>query len=133
MLQIVKNNAKLIIVVRQDLTPGYQAVQGGHALSEFCLEHNDIAKSWHKNSNYLAYLSVKDEKELLFLIDKAQSRGIVMSIFQEPDIDNQVTAIAMEPSEESRKLCRSLPCALKEKESNNLIDKNSYKLNNVLI
>ena len=132
MLQIV-NNAKLIVVVRRDLTPAYQAVQGGHALAEFCLQHSDIANSWHKNSNYLAYLSVKDENEMLFLIDKAQSRGITISIFREPDIDNQVTAIAIEPSEASRKLCRNLPCALKENESNGLIDKNNYKNNLVLI
>jgi len=115
------------VVVRRDLTTAYQAVQGGHALAEFCLEHNNIANSWHKNSNYLAYLSVKDEKEMLFLIEKAHSRGITISIFREPDIDNQVTAIALEPSDESKRVCRNLPCALKENNLNGLIDKNSYK------
>lgn len=109
------------------MTPAYQAVQGGHALAEFCLEHTDIANSWHKNSNYLAYLSVKDESDLLFLIEKAHSRGISISIFREPDIDNQVTAIAIEPSGEARRLCRNLPCALKKSESSGLIDKNNYK------
>lgn len=114
------------MVVRRDLSPAYQAVQGGHALAEFCLQHIDIANSWHKNSNYLAFLSVKDESELLFLIEKAQSRGIAISIFREPDIDNQVTSIAIEPSAESKRLCRNLPCALKECDAIG-IDKNSYK------
>ena len=118
-------------MVRRDLSPAYQAVQSGHALIEFCLEHNDIANSWHKNSNYLAYLSVKDELELLFLIDKAQSRGIIVSIFREPDIDNQVTAIAIEPSTEARRLCRNLPCALKECDVIG-IDKNNYKKQTLL-
>ena len=117
----------MIVVVREDLTPAYQAVQCGHSVANFCLEHNDIANSWHKNSQYLAYLSVKDEDALLFLIEKAHSKGITISVFKEPDLDNQVTAIALEPSEESRKLCKNLPCALKDVESTGLIDKNTYK------
>ena len=127
MLQIVKQNAKLIVVTRRDLTPSYQSTQSLHAIAEFCLEHSDIANSWRKNSQYLTYLSVKDESELLFLIEKAHSRRIVISLFREPDIDNQITAIAMEPSDESRRLCRGIPCALKEIESSGQIDKNSYK------
>jgi len=99
----------------------------------FCLEHNDIANSWHKNSQYLTYLSVKDESELLFLIDKAQSRGMAISIFREPDIDNQITAIALEPSAEARKLCKNISCAFKKEQQNGTIDKDSYKQNVVLI
>ncbi len=120
-----------MVVVRRDLTPAYQAVQGGHALAEFCLQHSDIANSWHKNSNYLAYLSVKDETELLFLIEKAQSRGIAISVFREPDIDNQITAIAVEPSAEAKRLCKNLPCALKEHDVIG-IDKNNYKKQTIL-
>lgn len=102
-------------------------------MAKFCIEHNDIANSWHKNSQYLTYLSVKDESELLFLIEKAHSRGIAISIFREPDIDNQITAIAIEPSDDARRLCAGLRCALKESYQNGLIDKNSYKQNTVLI
>lgn len=127
MFQIVEKNAKLIVVGRKDLTAAYSSVQCGHALAQFCLEHNEIANSWLKNSQYLTYLSVKDESELLFLIEKAHLRGITISIFREPDINNQVTAITMEPTDKSRRLCSGLPCALKEYESNDLINKNSYK------
>jgi hypothetical protein len=38
------------------------------------------------------------------------------SIFREPDFDNQVTAIAIEPGENGKKFCSSLPLALKEYE-----------------
>jgi hypothetical protein len=34
-------------------------------------------------------------------------------VFREPDINNEITAIAVEPSEKSRKLCSNLPLALK--------------------
>jgi hypothetical protein len=36
-------------------------------------------------------------------------------VFTEPDIDNQVTAITIEPSVETQKLCSNLPLALKER------------------
>jgi hypothetical protein len=51
------------------------------------------------------------------LIAKLQSRGITMSVFQEPDLDNQITAIAIEPSKEAHKACSSLPLALSERNS----------------
>jgi len=57
-------------------------------------------------------LSVPDEPSLLKLKKKAEIRGLTYSVFQEPDIDNQVTAIALEPGEKSRKLCSNLPLAL---------------------
>jgi len=40
--------------------------------------------------------------------------NIKYSVFKEPDIDNQVTAIALEPSDLTRKLCSNIPLALKE-------------------
>lgn len=104
----------MIVVGREDLSPAYQSVQTGHALALFCIEHNDIANSWHQNSQFLSYLSVKDESKLLFLIEKAHLRGITISIFREPDINNQITAIAMEPTDKSKRLCSGLPCVLKE-------------------
>ena len=108
-------NPKLVVVTRQDLSPGYQAVQAGHALIQFQHEYPEISKKWHSNSNYLALLSTKDEQSLINLISKCQSKDLKVSVFTEPDIDNQVTAITIEPSVETQKLCSNLPLALKER------------------
>jgi len=52
---------------------------------------------------------VENEQQLHSLIENAERKGIKYTIFKEPDIDNQITAITLEPSELSRKLTSSLP------------------------
>jgi len=85
-----------------------------HALREFAKDHPDIDKEWFEKSNYLGFLSVKDEHELIKLAESALAKGIKFSIFREPDIDNQITAIAIEPGQKSKKLCSNLQLGLKE-------------------
>ena len=52
---------KLYIVVKSDLKPGQQAVQGCHAAIQFIYEHLWTAFKWFKNSNHIAFLSVPSE------------------------------------------------------------------------
>jgi pyridoxine 5'-phosphate synthase PdxJ len=63
----------------------------------------------------LACLSIKDEISLKELIKKAESKNIKYSVFIEPDIDNQITSVAFEPSDATRRLTSSLPKMLKNK------------------
>ena len=107
-------NSKLIVVTRRDIHIGYQAVQAGHAAIEFQYDYPEVAKDWHDNSNYLIFLSTDDEAHLKKLIIKATEKGIKYTIFREPDIGNQITAVAFEPSEASRKLTSSCPLMGKE-------------------
>jgi len=46
---------------------------------------------------HLVLGKVKDEPELLKWADRLDAFGIKFSIFREPDMDNQATAIATEP------------------------------------
>jgi len=84
-----------------------------HALRQFTAEHPEIDKLWFEQSNYLGLLSVSDEKELMSLIEQATAHEISFSIFREPDVDNEVTAIALAPGPKSKKLCSRLPLALR--------------------
>lgn len=102
------------MVSRKDLSIGMQAVQSGHAAIQFQHEHPELAKNWFHNSNYLIFLSAKDEEELNSLIDRAQSQNIQVSVFREPDINNEITAIALEPCVQSRKLTSGLQLMRKE-------------------
>lgn len=104
------------------MNAGYQAVQSIHAMRQFTAEHPDIDKEWFTNSNYLGLLAAKDESELLEIIRKAALDDIRYSIFREPDVDNAITAIALEPGEKSKRLCSRLPLALKENKKKQIGD-----------
>lgn len=110
----IKMGDKLFVVTRRDISPGYQGVQSQHALRQFTAEHPERDAEWFKSSNFLAWLSVEDEVELMRLITEAQDRGLRWSAFREPDVGGQITAIAIEPHPETAKICRGLPLALKE-------------------
>ena len=110
----INSTEKLRVVSRRDLPIAYQAVQSGHAAIDFQHEHPELAKEWQTKSNYLAFLTAADEADLIKLITKAILTGIKHTVFREPDIDNQITAVAFEPSEASRKLTSSCPLLGKE-------------------
>lgn len=109
---------KLTTVTRRDLNPGQQAVQSSHSLAQFIFDHPQIAQIWFKDP-YLAQLSVENEEDLNLLIFKLEKSNIKYSIFREPDLNNQITAIAIEPSDKSRRLLSSLPLMLKEYKTTN--------------
>ena len=80
---------KLYVVVRNDLSPSQQAVQAGHALAEYLKCNPDT--EWDNGT--LVYLVV-DEYRLENCILKLRKRNIDWVEFYEPDIGNQLTAIA---------------------------------------
>ena len=108
-------NDKLYVITRRDLAPGYQSVQGMHAAIDFIFHNPEIAADWHNVSNYLGFLSVENEQELVVLAEQAEALGIAFCIFREPDIDDKITAIALAPGHASKKLCSKLPLTLKDK------------------
>lgn len=81
------------MLIRQDLDPAYQSVQAGHAVAQFMLEHPDEWKN-----EYLIYLHVNDIEALARWEWKIQEKDKPYSIFIEPDIGNQPTAIAVKDS-----------------------------------
>ena len=107
---------RLYIAVRADLTPGLQMAQAVHAMAHFCYDHADLAEPWLIKSNFLVIVAVPDEDALLDLIKAAAERGIIRTAVREPDLNQEATAVALEPGAAARRLCASLPLALKAKE-----------------
>lgn len=81
--------SKMYVVVRNDLSPSQRAVQAGHALSEWLL---DDSETW-KNQT-LVYLTARNKDHLENIIYDLQWSDTKYTQFNEPDIDNEVTAIA---------------------------------------
>ena len=82
----------MYIICREDLSPLYAAIQGGHALAAHALEHPEDFKDW--NNSFLIYLKKKNEQGLIKLYDKLTSIGVKCGKFFEPDIGHQLTAIS---------------------------------------
>ena len=94
---------KLYILTDNTLDPIYASVQGGHAVAQWLLDNwqtkrnkdfNEDYPTWEWNNDYLIYLSVDIEKwkELLWRFDPSKFKW---TWFDEPDLNNKTTAIAI--------------------------------------
>jgi peptidyl-tRNA hydrolase len=101
------------VVVRDDLSPGMQMAQAMHAAIEFQHDSPDLAVPWRNDSRYLVVVSVPDELSLYDLVSQACKVGIAFSAFREPDLDYEVTAVALQPGTLARQLCSRYPLALR--------------------
>lgn len=105
---------KLYLITRRDISPGYQGVQACHAMRQFTADHPERDIEWFKSSNYLAFLSVQNEIELMRLLVAASDHGVRTSAFREPDVGGAITAIALEPHPKTIELCKNLQLALRD-------------------
>ena len=81
---------RLYVISRRDLGPSYAAVQAGHALAEYMLH------GWGNWQNeVLVYLGVENENSLYYEMGRAREKGLECHEFYEPDLNNQLTAIAV--------------------------------------
>ena len=105
--------SKLYIAVRADLAPGAQLAQSTHAAFQFSDEWPLLMRGWMQGSNNLVVVAVPNELALAHLATRAVEEGIARTVVREPDFDNTITAVALEPGEVARRLCAQMSCALK--------------------
>jgi len=77
----------LYVLIDKTLEPIYGCVQGGHAVAQWLLSHPN--QKW--NNNYLIYLSA----EIEYWKDKLRFLDVDFTQFNEPDLDNRTTALAV--------------------------------------
>ncbi|HEU4390957.1 MAG TPA: peptidyl-tRNA hydrolase [Blastocatellia bacterium] len=97
------------MLVRQDLPASQQVVQACHALVELMLHNRDdpgIGK-WAQLDRTIVIVVVNDENDLTRWEAELAARGVAHAHFCEPDLNNQMTAIAVHPSAD-RRLFRNL-------------------------
>lgn len=105
----------MVSITRQDITPGYQVVQTAHAIADFIHDHPEVSKQWKDESNSIITLATKDEQSLIALYERLKQVTPYVTAFYEPDVQDQMTAIAVYGTPEIRKKYFSnLPLALKQ-------------------
>lgn len=88
-----------------------------HVAFEFALEFPELALAWHTISNYLVCLSVEDLFELEALQTRL-SKDFKTIPFYEPDLDNEMTAFAIEPHPNVERKVSSIALALTPSKNN---------------
>lgn len=109
----VTADKRLYVVVRNDLLPGLQISQSIHAKDDFTHEHPAEEKRWRDTSNTIIVLSGTSD-QIYSVISKALTHDVKYSRFKEPDLGDQVTAVALEPGEKTVEIVRGLPLALRD-------------------
>lgn len=85
---------KLYIVVRDSLRSGLAAAQAIHAAFLFGEQFPHLKDYWYKEHNNIVVLQHDD---IDALADRLEAAGFRLSRFHEPDLDNQLTSICVEP------------------------------------
>lgn len=91
-----------------------QLAQAVHAAFHFSSDWPAMTRAWLEDSNFLVVVAVPDEDALAELAARAAEEGIIRTLVREPDLDNELTAVALQPGSEARRLCAQLPLALRE-------------------
>jgi len=97
----------MYVLMRKDLDPIYGGVQAGHALAEYSMKGNEhLYKEW--GNSKLVYLGIPDEDILKLWAQKLTDREEDWVGFCEPDLQNELTAVACISTERAFK---NLPLA----------------------
>ena len=99
------------MITHNELPADYQIPQAMHAAMEFSQQFKEECASWHFRSNSVIVLAAKNDKELWEFSQKLKREGLKFSEFREPDIGNELTAIAIVPNERAKKMCSNFPLA----------------------
>lgn len=92
----MNSTTKFYVLVREDLgASGHQLAQAGHAMLDFALTHD--LREWREKSNRLVVLSVQNEQAIFAIWQQCLRKGILTSVFCEPDKHYQATALAIDP------------------------------------
>lgn len=83
---------KMYVLVRNDLSKTYQMVQGAHALAQFALKYPKEFSEWGNST--IVFLGIRNLIEMRIWMRKLFDEDKICIGFMEPDLDNQITAIA---------------------------------------
>lgn len=99
------------MVTHSGLTAGYQVAQTAHAVANFARFDSDAFINWHIQSQYLVALQTSCPETLEALLSRALAAELTVHPFREPDIGDQLTALAFTPDPRNKRFLARLPLA----------------------
>lgn len=96
---------KLYLAVLDGLTAGERVAQAAHAVTEMAVEHPEAFRAWRDNGNTVVCV-VMSAREMERLLASAAMAGDAVVAFCEPDRGGERTAVAVFPSQATRRLLR---------------------------
>lgn len=93
------------------LSSGQQTAQIAHAVADFALHRGESFANWHSTSQFIVSLQTPCTESLEALLQDAHLNGFDTVVFREPDLDDELTAVAFVPNEAVKKYLRKLPLA----------------------
>lgn len=96
---------KLYLIVDATLSSGLKAAQAVHAFHAFVRKHPTQVAAWEPENNVVVLQSTT----LADLARRLEREGLAFSVFHEPDLKGQLTALCVEPR--GKRCVRTLPLA----------------------
>jgi hypothetical protein len=103
---------KLYVVVRSDLPAGDQLAQSCHAVAQFGVVSPARFATWAKADPIIVILAAPSRTALEIVRMELLDEGLEVAAFHEPDINDELTAIAF--GGEGARFVSQLPLALRE-------------------
>jgi hypothetical protein len=85
---------KLYIIVRSSLAAGLYAAQAVHAFWSFVQAYPKKTEAWAVDNNVI----ILQHDDLPNLADLLERAGLSLARFHEPDLNDELTAICVEPA-----------------------------------
>jgi hypothetical protein len=85
---------RLYVILDANLSPGLKMAQGIHAAKLFERGYPELEQQWYEESNNIVVLEHEDLDDIARELEQL---GYKLSRFHEPDLDDQLTAICVEP------------------------------------
>jgi len=90
--EIIKKE-RIYTITRKDISIGQKLVQSNHASTQYLIDHSPHTEGKWNNGSIIC-LELGNEKSLKRWIKKLEENNIKYSLFREPDMDHEITAIA---------------------------------------
>lgn len=111
---------KIYLVTHAELTVGHQITQTAHVIAELAVAHPEHFSKWHNLSQSIIVLQTPCSESLFELYVRAQDAMLAVEAFREPDLGDEITALAFLPHADNVRFLANLSLAGKRLPSDDL-------------